>query len=121
MNNFKSSSNKKNRLSALKRIVNSLHESVCYANVDDVMIKIYRLRVYYSRIKRILLEKKSGPETVEVMKLKWSYYEKYFFLCDKMAKLNSKLSSYMKDFNYFMKVPKRFLSTLFLKEKFHHL
>ena len=42
LNNFKSSSNKSNPLSAVKRIVNSLHKSVCNANVDDVMIKIYR-------------------------------------------------------------------------------
>ena len=50
LNNFKSSSNKSNPLSAVKRIVNSLHKSVCNANVDDVTIKIYRLRVHYSHI-----------------------------------------------------------------------
>ena len=50
LNNFKSSSNKSNRLSAAKGIVNSLQESVCSTIVDDVMIKIYRLSVYYSHI-----------------------------------------------------------------------
>ena len=50
LNNFKSSSNKSNRLSAVKGIVNSLQESMCSTNVDDVMIKIYRLSVYYSHI-----------------------------------------------------------------------
>ena len=50
LNNFKSSSNKSNRLSAAKGIVNSLQESVCSTIVDDVMIKIYHLSVYYSHI-----------------------------------------------------------------------
>ena len=38
------------------------------------------IAIYFKRIKRILLEKKSGSETVEVMKLKWPYHEKYFFV-----------------------------------------
>ena len=38
-------SNKNNRLSAVKKIVSSLQESVCNFNVDDVMIKIYHLLV----------------------------------------------------------------------------
>ena len=46
LNNFKLSSNQNNRSSAVKRAVKSLQESVC--NVEDVMIKIHRLRVYYS-------------------------------------------------------------------------
>ena len=50
LNNFKSSSNKNNRLSVVKRIVNSLKEAVCNTNFDDVMIKIYCLRMYYSRL-----------------------------------------------------------------------
>ena len=56
--------------------MNSLQESVSNANVDNVIIKIYCLCVYYShiyfkrQIKWILVEKKSGPQTVEVIKLK---------------------------------------------------
>ena len=62
--NFRSS-NKNNRLSVAKRIVNSLQESVCNGNANDVMIKIHGLYVYnivsyFKRIKWILLEKRSG-------------------------------------------------------------
>ena len=74
----------------MKRIVNSPQESVYNGNADDVMIKIYRLCVYtiiyFKWIMRILVEKKSGSKNVEVMKLKWSYYEKDFFFCDKVKK-----------------------------------
>ena len=52
-------------------------------------------------MKWILLGKMSESETVEVMKLKWPYYEKYFFLCGKITKLNSKLNSYVKGFELF--------------------
>ena len=63
--NFKSSNNKNNRLSVAKRIVNSLQESVCNGNANDVMIKIHGLYVYnivsyFKRIKWILLKKRSG-------------------------------------------------------------
>ena len=50
LNNFKPSINKNNHFSAVKRIVNLLQDSVCNANVDDVMIKMYRLPVYCSYI-----------------------------------------------------------------------
>ena len=65
----------------MRRIVNSLQESVSNANVDNVIIKIYCLCVYYShiyfkrRIKWILVEKNSGPQTIEVIKLKQPYSE----------------------------------------------
>ena len=42
----------------------------------------------------MLLEEKSGSETVEVMKVKWPY-------CEKKLKLNSKLSSNVKGFELF--------------------
>ena len=38
-------SNKNNCLTAVKRIVNSLQESVCNTSIDDLMIN--RLHVYY--------------------------------------------------------------------------
>ena len=57
--------------------------------------------MYLKQIKWILLEKKSGSETVEVMKLKLPYHEKYFFLCEKIIKLMPKLNSYVKSFELF--------------------
>ena len=50
LKNFKSSSNKNSRLSGVKKIVNSLQESKCDTDVEDVFTKIHDLRVYYSPI-----------------------------------------------------------------------
>ena len=47
LNNFKSSINKNNHLSAVK-----LQESIGNTNVDDVMIKIHGLHVYYADASR---------------------------------------------------------------------
>ena len=47
LNNFKSSINKNNHLSAVK-----FPESIGNTNVDDVMIKIHGLHVYYADASR---------------------------------------------------------------------
>lgn len=50
LKNFKSSSNKNSRLSAVKNVVNSLQEFKCDTDVEDIFIKIHDLLVYYSPI-----------------------------------------------------------------------
>ena len=65
--------------------------------------------IYVKRINLMLLEEKSGSETVEVMKVKWPY-------CEKKLKLNSKLSSNVKGFELFNL--KDFFQHFFWKKNF---
>ena len=51
------------------------------------MVYVCIIVIYFKRIKRILLEKMSESETIEVMKLNWPYYEKYLFLCGRIEYL----------------------------------
>ena len=86
-------------------------ESIGNTNVDDVMIKIHGLHVYYadaSRKKEWVLDHWSDESKMTVMK------NSSFFV----TKSQNWILTW-KNLNYFMKVVKRFLSTLFLKEKFH--
>ena len=79
------------------------------------MVFVCIIVVYFERTKHMLLEEKSGSETVEVMKVKWPYYEKCFFSLWQNHKIEfTKLNSGIKGLNYFMKSVKRFLSTHFI-------
>ena len=125
LNNFKSSSNKRNCLSVVKRIVNSPQESVYNGNADDVMIKIYRLCVYiiiyFKWIMRILVQKKEWVKERWSDEIKMVLLWKRFLFCDKVKKWIQSWVLMKKVLNYFMRAVKTFLSKFFLKEKFHHL
>ena len=86
-------------LSAVKRIVNMMWWL-------KFIVYVYIIVLYFKRIKRLLLEKKSGSETMEMMEVKWPYYEKQFF-CDKSENWIHKIE-------YLHEI-------LFLKEKLHCL
>lgn len=74
-------------MNAVNRIVNELRDNGVLVSPEDVMGKMHSLRVYYgsTRSKAEASKKKSGSGRDDVIKVKWHFYDKLFFLNDNLT------------------------------------